>query len=704
MLKLKIALILVIGVFCSSVLIGSADALFAYNTASPSFTWTQVLRPILMDTDDDGTIDTVYTASTTTSNTITFTKQWGTGLSTIGPISFSITDGTQITAYFGVLNKNNFIVSFFALAPNPTVCSATLNFVNIYTGSVQTPITVTRAGGGGGSFEYCSLDHAAVMQRTDNQYVTWYYTMHNLVYNYGLVRNGTNNIVGGADASGAIITPFGIDVFSASTIYKPNGGTATGDFNGNGPVFNNTGNNQMSQINMNTTQTFRFLDYNATKYFNGLKFTHQPSLLFLNSPTWPSVLGDEVNTSYNSTDIPFLLPYKILKSDLTCEPIRFPLKNGATNYIGLIDRCATNTMYYSTIPSFSDYAVQSLLMDSYTPTIGSLSASTILPQVGFTLKTLTGNFPQNQAGILTLISGTSMTPSTSIVREVNPEYLDSFPTLLPLIVPPTTGLTQLSVNVRNAPSDQVIKVESPTFTLLGSNQLWGTTTLTADDSFTIDLPTSLCGNIYTADGNQEVKVWQSLGQLCASGTMPKSIVYTTNLSFTFWTLPWGVSSNYNDPTSALQTMVRSNEVNYTYNLRVYDRNGTLSLQQQYNNVNGLNVQSFNVSSIQSPRLLEILDAENNTLYHVTLGNGNWLDDFQTFSNQQLEIDGFNLVAMMPIIFAAMWTRNTISMGTMITVVMIATMGFFGVLPIPEVALYAMLFIAAVAMIAYKLIF
>jgi hypothetical protein len=371
--------------------------------------------------------------------------------------------------------------------------------------------------------------------------------------------------------------------------------------------------------------------------------------------------------------------------------------DGSQYYVGLI--LANSVKYTSVMPS--GYAVQSYIVDSNGKTLTNLATTTTLTYQRFAVQTPTSSIHADYAG--RFISWSGYDPYTpGVSRSFNPSWTND-DTNKPIFINPYTGLTQLSITVRNNPPDFALDLRDTT-TLNGQAYSWTVKELQADDSITVDIPTNTCFNVFGRDISTTMSIWNNLGQLCASGSSSKTITYTTNLSFTFWTLPWGVSSVYDPQTDGLVTMVRNSEINYTYNLRVYDRNGTLSLQQQYTNQNGLSTQSFNITGIQTPATLQILDQDNSTLYHTTMGYGNWLTAFQTFSNQHLTIDGFNLVAMMPLIFAAMWTRNTVSMGTMMTVVMIATLGFFGVLAIPEVLLYLMVFIAAIGMVAYKLMY
>jgi hypothetical protein len=166
-------------------------------------------------------------------------------------------------------------------------------------------------------------------------------------------------------------------------------------------------------------------------------------------------------------------------------------------------------------------------------------------------------------------------------------------------------------------------------------------------------------------------------------------------------MPWGTASTYDQTTDTLVTQVRHQNNGYTYNVRIYDKNGTNVISAKYTDQNGLSVKTFNMSGVQKPARLEILDADNRTLYFANVGSPNYLTGIQAFANQYLTISGFNLLMLMPLVFAAMWTRNTVGVGTMMTVVMIMTMVWLGLFSLPEEVLYLMVFIAAVGMIAYK---
>jgi hypothetical protein len=192
--------------------------------------------------------------------------------------------------------------------------------------------------------------------------------------------------------------------------------------------------------------------------------------------------------------------------------------------------------------------------------------------------------------------------------------------------------------------------------------------------------------------------------MCTNDTSLKTVVYTQGLSFTFWTLPWGTNTKYDDTTNTLQTTVRAKSEPFTYYVKVYDRNGTKLIDNKYTGNTGVSAKSFNLTGIQKPARVEITDGSNHTLHFVNVGNANYLQSIQAFANQNLSIDGFNLLALMPLIFAAIWTRNTVGIGSVVTVVMIMTMVWFGLISIPDAVLYLMLFIALIGVIAYKVLF
>ena len=72
-----------------------------------------------------------------------------------------------------------------------------------------------------------------------------------------------------------------------------------------------------------------------------------------------------------------------------------------------------------------------------------------------------------------------------------------------------------------------------------------------------------------------------------------------------------------------------------------------------------------------------------------------------FFHQYLSYQGFDLLSFIPLVFAAMFTRNTVGIGTALTVVLIATLSWFSIVVIPDQDIVIMIVIAAIAMIGYR---
>jgi len=237
------------------------------------------------------------------------------------------------------------------------------------------------------------------------------------------------------------------------------------------------------------------------------------------------------------------------------------------------------------------------------------------------------------------------------------------------------------------------------------NYTWTLDHMAADRSYAIDLPASFCNNWQVRDLSEYDQNWLDLGELCNVGTMPKTIAYLSDLAFTFWTLPWGTSHTYDQDSTTLETKVR-HSVPYSYFVDVYDKDSVLVDSQEYTVSSGseLDIQDVDTSSIDLPARVIIMDNTNSTLYTATIGYPSYLSGVVAFFNQYFEIDGFNLLYMMPIVFAAMFTRNSVAIGTGMTVAFIATLAWLGVIVIAEPILYLMIFVTVLGMIAYRMLY
>lgn len=673
-------------------------AQYNYNQSALSISWTSVTGPvILLDTDGDNIIDTGYHVTGGNSLTLTFTKDFGSGLSSFTKTFTGVLGNAGSGPSFGVYKDRFIVVGYHnKQVSTAAVVTASLTTIDIFTGGVNQISSIS--GGGGADTNNDAWTIPDLMNRTDNKIVFLQASARNSVWTYQLQANATTLTSVGTASHSMYKTMYGAWVdWTSTTIYRPKGDTVTGTLNGNlGYVYNNTAaSNAMAQVNMGTGVSY--ISENATLYYNGITHTRQTALGVLSAPTWSNIFGLYMPTTIDASDKIFYLNYKILDSSFSAEPYKIKIKIGGVDYIGLTNG---STLKYAVIPDLSDRAYQTYLLDSYTPVIGTQVATTALPSQSITLVTPTGNTNIASVGLQSMISGYEIQP-VSIDRTLKPSVTDTLD-IYPVSIPPTSGLTAVSVLVKNAPTDGIVKIENPSASFLGHSYLWATKFLTADNSFSVDLPTNHCFVVELAQGDVITKIFTSLGQLCASGTMPKTITYTTNLAFTFWTLTWGTSHLYDQSTQNLQTMVRHKTQPFSYTVNVIDKNGTTLISNSYtSNTTGIDLHTFNTTGIDKPARVEILDDANKTLYFASLGYPSYLSGVSAWFIEWLTHDGFSLIAMLPIIFSAMFTRNTVGIGTCLTVAFIATMVWVGLLAIPEIALYALMFIAAIGVVAYK---
>lgn len=659
---------------------------YNFNTDPLTPTWTTIpisAVTLISDTDHDGIADVIYSSG----GGATFSKLFG----SVGQNSISFVGGPRDVYGDRILTLSG---------SGPAPFTEIIRHYSISSGAIVS-YTTTRCAAGTSIGDYGGIidtnnKTSLGFQCTGGGSET-FRSEANPALNSTTVAHTSNYVTG----FGMLDVAAGVYVPAQRRLYVP-------DTNSDDALANvwtkNIGSNRTSPntfFELPAAKTTLLVDRNIEMYYYGYNMTSPQQRLFTN--TYLKDIRYPASTS-DITSLVINLPSYVLKASFTTPMRTFFLESGSNTYLATID--ASNIYYtdYNTLLTqydASNRALTQFIVDYSqvynTQTMNSSSASS----------SITAYNPDSTSATITaplrfVVPSGYWIQSPTLNRYYYPQYTNTL-TDQPLYTTAGTH-SNILINVNNAPSSSSIKILD--LTNYNNTLPWVHTIsfLEADDSLTVGLVQSRCFEVFVADSSLITPIWSDLGQICTNGATTKNLVYTTNLSFTFWTLPWGVSSEYDPDTGGLDTLVRSSEANYTYNLRVYDRNGTLSLQQQYTNQNGLSQNSFNITSIQTPATLQILDINNNTLYHATMGNGNWLTNFQSFANQNLTIDGFNLVAMMPLIFAAMWTRNTVSMGSMMTVVMIATLGFFGVLAIPEIVLYLMLFIAAIAMVAYKLMY
>jgi len=360
-----------------------------------------------------------------------------------------------------------------------------------------------------------------------------------------------------------------------------------------------------------------------------------------------------------------------------------------------------NNAYVYYDPNINDNrALTFYTLDTNPPTLANLQYSDGLTDItSLELVTPTTTYQDTfTIGGISTLSG-YYHKSQGISRFALPELTNG--TSFPYLVGTNSSQTTVTVNIKNAPTDFSVYLEDSR-TFEGVNYIWSVMRTTADKSFVVDLPNGQCVTIYGRDTSDLSNPWEDLGEICANGVMPKQISYLSDLSFTFWTLPWGTSHRYNHTAYEVDTLVRHTTLPYSYYVDVLDKDGNLvSSDYQTVTVSSPDTQNYNLTGIDFPAKLIIKDgSDNSTLYTAVLGYPSYLSQVGAFFNQFFEVEGFNLLYMLPIIFAAMFTRSSVGIGTGLTVAFIALLSWLGLIVIEETIIYIMVFVAIIGMIAY----
>lgn len=240
------------------------------------------------------------------------------------------------------------------------------------------------------------------------------------------------------------------------------------------------------------------------------------------------------------------------------------LRDAQVDYANVNALVAQNRAYVTMlVDDFTSPDIESVGTLSWTSHLGSVSVKK--PDTTYT--------HSNSIGF-TVPSGYIVQPTAIVDRKFTPVIADLGQRVF--YDTPTSSLTQLSFIVKNSPVNAGVMV-TDTATTLGEQNIFALSTLEADNSFNVDMPTAACGKIWIRD-LETMTPWEYLGDLCAAGAMPKYITYLSSLSFTFWSLPWGASHVYDQETQLLKTYVR-HDIPYSYDLEVYDKDNNLVIEK-----------------------------------------------------------------------------------------------------------------------------
>jgi len=477
-------------------------------------------------------------------------------------------------------------------------------------------------------------------------------------------------------------------------------------YNTNSSTLSNSGfTTNPCEINYTPTTTEKSLDNvacdiglnpSAIKYWNG--FNIQGSANYATNST-QTFLNSIDASSYKKL---LSLPCLILVNENPC--ITF-IATDFTNTDWLVVLTSTHVYYQNAQTANNyllnhNYALQSY--DIVTPT--TTSAYEIQNPIlqGISLYGFNVNTTLNKAGLFTLPSGYTVKTTTinSAVRTIDPRWTNDA-TDIPIITT-TQSLFPIFLTVSNTPAFSAIKVTQGSQIINNMESVYAVAELDSTRSVEVDLVAGTCANVYIADISISPSIWNFQGIICATGVNQKTLAYTNTLPLSFFTLKYGVSESYVPSNNGLVTTFHTQSSPTTYNVLVKNSTGTVAINQTFTVPANqtIDTQSFNVSSVSKPAVL-VVNVGGNQIYSSYLGSPLSLANVASFFHQYFNYQGFDFLSFIPIIFAAMFTRNTVGIGSALVVVLIATLSFLSVVTVPDTIIYMSIFIACISMVGYR---
>lgn len=646
----------------------------------------------------------------------------------LNPTGINVFNSTVLSFSYTTLVRNSSSFDIFPLLTyNPTTQGQTMSF---YHGIAGTNTLTKKFGTGLNTLTLsCNLVTAPMVYITTNSTFIYYLcanAAHHIDINTGVIYNDFSVNYGGTDTqialfmaqkqlvliSGAGNSPYiatlaGGNVSSAYAggLIQSNQAVLGGfKYNWNGTNIGTIG--TICDINYNPTNTTTALDSIGCD-----KATPAMAIKYLNGMLIRKVAGTNTNNTQNFINSIDTNPYKKILS-LPCvvfgvaSPCLTFIATDSTTSINYLVILTANKIYYTnantalTLVTNNNYALQSYLITpladttNYIPNPLLQSIKIYGPAINSTVST---------SGLITIPSGYyikgASTPE-SVIRTVDPRWTND-QTDIPAIV--TTGtLFPIYLTVSNAPTNAALMVTNPAIITNNIASVWTVTALDATRSAEFDIPANQCGLVYITDISQSPSIWNYEGQICATGANQKTIAYTNTLPQSFYVLKYGVTSSFTPQTNGLSTSFRSTTPGTTYTVTINNSTGVAAQTYTFTvppNV-AVDTHNYNVSSVSKPASLSVSVA-GNQIYTAYLGSSVSLSSVASFFHQYLNYQGFDFLSFIPVIFAAMFTRNTVGVGMAMVVLCIATLSWLSVVVVPEPAVYVSIFIAVVGMIGYR---
>lgn len=440
---------------------------------------------------------------------------------------------------------------------------------------------------------------------------------------------------------------------------------------------------------------------NTTRYTEGMLITK--NAVYGTNSSLPFFTAINADPNGNLLTIPSII------LGVSSDPnTRLILSSNNQNYYIMVSSTAVNFVSLQTLQSQlinEGRAFQSYLLVPY----GNTDSKLGFPSTGMATSTMmlygTGlNTTVTKYGEFTLPSGyTAKTSSIqSAVRTLDPQWSNLG--MSPYTALSTGGSSNFPIilTVSNAPTDGALQLVYSTVTWTNQNSIWCLTQLDSTHTAECDIAPDQCPLIYVADISKLPIVWNYEGNVCANGVSQKTVSYTQTLPLTFYTMNLAATSSYTPGTNGLSTTVRTSLTGpTTYTVIIKNSTGTIAQNSTFTFNGTLDTRNFNVSSVTKPASLYISTPNQGTIYTAYMGSSLSLASVSSFFHQYLSYQGFDLLSFIPVIFASMFTRNTIGIGMALTVVCIATLSWISVVVVPDAVVYISMIIAVLGMIGYR---
>lgn len=434
---------------------------------------------------------------------------------------------------------------------------------------------------------------------------------------------------------------------------------------------------------------------------------------------WHGMYLYKINSYYTTSTLPFFniingldsktrvaLTFPNALYGITNPDVKLLGRWGGTNYMLSVNSA---TVQYISIPYMSTLLGQNRATQTYLLTLTTMTNSYEVQPVGSSLlKAIQVYGPGlNQSittyGMNSLISGYTMKPTDAVsgnIRTIDPQWTNT-----PLINYPyfetQTSLFPIVLTVTDAPTSSAVRVQSQSQIINGTTTIWAVSQIDASQQVEFDIPPALCVDVYVADISVSPTIWNFEGSICATGTNTKTIAYTQTIPFTFYTMNYGATSTYTPSTNGLSTTVRATNFPFTYTATI--KNSTGGITQIFTKtINGtIDTHTFNVTNATKPASLSISISGAGQIYSTYLGSPFSFASAASFFHQYFNYQGFDLLSFIPVIFASMFTRNTVGIGTAMVVVCIATLSWLSIVVIPENAIVLMIIVSIIGLIGYR---